>query len=69
MFNSVQGSQFIGQGFTRMLEDDAVKISQDGKGRYQDNIRVERLWRRVEHEEVYLKAYLVSSEARKDLGD
>ena len=46
-----------------------MKISQHGKGRYQDNIMVERLWRTVKYEEVYLKAYAGAGEARRELGD
>ena len=68
VFNTDQGSQFTGQRFTRMLQDHGVKVSHDGKGRYQDNIMVERLWRTVKYEEVYLKAYVGSGEARKELG-
>ena len=45
-----------------------MKISMDGKGRYQDNIFVERLWRTVKYEEVYLKAYASAGEARRELG-
>ena len=51
-----------------MLKDHGVKVSQDGKGRYQDNIFVERLWRTVKYEEIYLKAYAGAAEARKELG-
>ena len=68
MFNTDQGSQFTSQGFTQMLQDHGVKISHDGKGRYQDNIFVERLWRTVKYEEIYLKAYAGAAEARKELG-
>ena len=57
MFNTDQGSQFTSQEFTQVLKDLGVKISMDGKGRYADNIFVERLWRTVKYEEVYLKAY------------
>ena len=67
VFNTDQGSQFTGQRFTRMLQDHGVKVSHDGKGRYQDNIMVERLWRTLRYEEVYLKAYVGSGEARKEL--
>ncbi len=52
-----------------MLEDSGVQISMDGKGRYADNIFVERLWRTVEYEEVYLKAYANGTEARRELGE
>ena len=51
-----------------MLQNHQVKISMDGKGRYRDNIFVERLWRTVKYEEVYLKAYTSTSEARRELG-
>ena len=51
-----------------MLRDHEVKISMDGKGRYADNIFVERLWRTVKYEEVYLKAYAGAREARRELG-
>ena len=58
MFNTDQGSQFRSREFTQVLQDRGVKISMDGKGRYQGNIFVERLWRTVKYEEVYLKAYV-----------
>ena len=54
--------------FTQVLQERGVKISMDGKGRYQDNIFVERLWRTVKYEEVYLKAY-ASVEAQRGLAD
>ena len=57
VFNTDQGSQFTSWAFTQVLQDRGVRISMDGKGRYQDNIFVERLWRTVKYEEVYLKAY------------
>ena len=68
VFNTDQGSQFTSQEFTQVLQDHGVKISMDGKGRYADNIFVERLWRTVKYEEVYLKAYANSSEVRRELG-
>ena len=68
VFNTDQGSQFTSGGFIRMLQDHQVKISMDGKGRYRDNIFLERLWRTVKYEEVYLKAYANASEARRELG-
>ena len=67
VFNTDQGSQFTGQGFTQTLQDQGVKISHDGKGRYQDNILVERLWRTVKYEEIYLKAHVGAAEPRKEL--
>jgi len=57
IFNTDQGSQFTGQAFTGVLKDANVDISMDGKGRAMDNIMVERLWRSVKYEEVYLKDY------------
>ena len=68
VFNTDQGSQFTSLEFTQVLQDHGVKISMDGKGRYTDNIFVERLWRTVKYEEVYLKAYANAAEARKELG-
>ncbi len=56
VFNTDQGSQFTSEGFTGLLERHGVRISMDGKGRYTDNIFVERLWRTVKYEEVYLRA-------------
>ena len=67
VFNTDQGSQFTSREFTQILHDHSVKISMDGRGRYQDNIFVERLWRTVKYEEVYLKAYANGLEARNDL--
>ena len=67
MFNTDQGSQFTSREFTQILQDRRVKISMDGRGRYQDNILVERLWRTVKYEEVYLKAYANGLEARRGL--
>ena len=57
IFNTDQGSQFTGQAFTGALKDANVDISMDGKGRALDNIMVERLWRSVKYEEIYLKDY------------
>ncbi len=57
VFNTDQGSQFTSEGFTGLLKQRGIRISMDGKGRYRDNIFVERLWRTVKYEEVYLKAY------------
>ena len=63
VFNTDQGSQFTSREFTQALQDQGVRISMDGKGRYTDNILVERLWRTVKYEEVYLKAYSGGKEA------
>ena len=67
VFNTDQGSQFSSLEFTQVLQECGVKISMDGKGRYQDNIFVERLWRTVKYEEVYLKVYANATEARREL--
>ena len=67
VFNTDQGSQFTSEGFTGLLDDHGVRISMDGKGRYIDNIFVERLWRTVKYEEVYLKAYSNGREAKAGL--
>ena len=67
VFNTDQGSQFTSEGFTGLLEQHGVRISMDGKGRYSDNIFVERLWRTVKYEEVYLKAYSNGREAKDGL--
>ena len=64
IFNTDQGSQFTSEGFTGLLKQHGVSISMDGKGRYSDNILLERLWRTVKYEEVYLKAYSGGREAK-----
>ena len=63
VFITDQGSQFTSEAFTGMLLEHTVQVSMDGKGRYLDNIFVERLWRSIKYEEVYLKAYQNGSEA------
>ena len=68
IFNTDQGSQFTSLEFTGVLENAGVKISMDGRGRVFDNIFVERLWRSVKCEEVYLKDYSSLREARDGLG-
>ena len=67
IFNTDQGSQFTSEAFTGVLKARAVRISMDGKGRALDNIFVERLWRSVKYEEVYLKQYQSMREARAGL--
>jgi putative transposase len=64
IFNTDQGSQFTGDGFTAVLRGHGVAISMDGRGRFADNIFVERLWRTLKYEEVYLKAYDNVAQAR-----
>jgi putative transposase len=68
IFNSDQGSQFTSDDFTGTLERHGVTISMDGKGRYMDNIFVERLWRSLKYEEVYLNAYASVAEAKAGIG-
>jgi putative transposase len=68
IFNTDQGSQFSSAAFTGMLLDHGVSISMDGKGAWRDSVFVERLWRSVKYEEVYLKAYDSVSEARRSIG-
>jgi putative transposase len=67
IFNSDQGSQFTSLEFTRRLLDAGVAISMDGRGRAFDNIFIERLWRTVKYEEVYLRDYQGASDARGNL--
>lgn len=69
IFNTDQGVQFTSAGFTSMLTDAQVRISMDGRGRCFDNIMVERLWRSVKYEEVYLKDYQQVRDAAQGLGD
>lgn len=68
IFNTDQGSQFTSLDFTQTLNDAAVRISTDGKGRWTDNIMIERLWRTLKYECVYLNAFETGSEAREGIG-
>ena len=68
IFNTDQGSQFTSDDFTGTLERYAIAISMDGKGRFMDNIFVERLWRSLKYEEVYLNAYASVAEAGTGIG-
>ena len=68
IFNSDQGSQFTSEAFTGVLLDRKIAISMDGKGSWRDNVFVERLWKSVKYEEVYLNAYDTVAEARASLG-
>ena len=68
IFNTDQGSQFTGAAFTGVLIKNGIAISMDGKGAWRDNVFVERLWRSVKYEEVYLRAYGSVSEARASIG-
>lgn len=68
IFNTDQGSQFTSEQFTSVLKKNDIKISMHGKGRWLDNVFIERLWRSVKYEEVYLKAYDSVAEACHSLG-
>jgi putative transposase len=68
IFNTDQGSQFTGADFTGVLANNGIAISMDGKGAWRDNVFVERLWRSVKYEEVYLRAYDSVGEARASIG-
>ncbi len=68
IFNTDQGSQFTSEAFTGLLKDNGIRISMDGKGSWRDNVFIERLWRSVKYEEVYLRAYESVSEARTGIG-
>jgi putative transposase len=67
IFNTDQGSQFTSEAFTGLLKQHDIAISMDGKGAWRDNVFVERLWRTIKYDEVYLKAYASVSEARESL--
>lgn len=67
IFNTDQGAQFTAEAFTRVLKDHEIAISMDGKGRWVDNVFVERLWRSVKYEDVYLHAYEVAAALRAGL--
>ena len=67
IFNTDQGSQFTSLPFTGLLLKHRIAISMDGRGAWRDNVFVERLWRSVKHEEVYLRAYDSVAEARASI--
>jgi putative transposase len=68
IFNTDQGSQFTSAIFTGLLSEHAIRVSMDGRGSWRDNVFVERLWRSVKYEEVYLRAYDSVAEARGSIG-
>jgi putative transposase len=68
IFNTDQGSQFTSEDFTQVLKDAGVQISMDGKGRWMDNVFIERLWRSLKYECVYLHAFHDGAEARQEIG-
>ena len=69
IFNTDQGSQFTSAAFTGALAAAGIRISMDGRGRWMDNVFIERLWRSLKHEDVYLKAYADGREARAGIGE
>ena len=68
IFNTDQGSQFTSVEFTQLLKDNGINISMDGKGCWRDNVFVERLWKSIKYEEVYLRAYETVNAARNGIG-
>ena len=68
IFNTDQGSQFTSEAFTGRLKKDEIAISMDGRGRWRDNVFVERIWKSIKYEEVYLHAYASVNEARTSIG-
>ena len=68
IFNTDQGSQFTSEAFTGRLKENGIAISMDGKGRWRDNVFVERIWKSIKYEEVYLHAYASVGEARTSIG-
>jgi putative transposase len=68
IFNTDQGSQFTSEAFTGILGTRGIRISMDGKGRWMDNVFIERLWKSVKYEEVYFNAYNSMAEAKRQLG-
>jgi putative transposase len=68
IFNTDQGCQFTSEAFTGRLKEEGIRISMDGKGRWRDNVFVERVWKSIKYEEVYLHAYETVHEARTSIG-
>jgi putative transposase len=67
IFNTDQGSQFTSTEFTGLLKENGIRISMDGKGSWRDNVFVERLWRTIKYDEVYLHAYVSMNDAKNHL--
>ena len=67
--NTDQGSQFTSLAFSQLLKDNNIRISMDGKGSWLDNVIVERFWRTLKYEEVYLKAYTDGPDAQRQIGE
>ena len=68
IFNTDQGSQFTSEAFTARLKKEGIAVSRDGKGRWRDTVFVERIWKSIKYEEVYLHAYASVAEARTSIG-
>jgi putative transposase len=68
IFNTDQGSQFTSHAFIKVLQENVIRISMDGRGRWRDNVFIERLWRSLKYENVYINAYETGSEARVGIG-
>jgi putative transposase len=68
IFNTDQGAQFTSEAFTGVLQAAGITVSMDGRGRCMDNVFIERLWRSLKYEEVYLKAYPTVAEAKAGIG-
>ena len=68
IFNTDQGSQFTSTDFIKVLASREIKISMDGKGAWRDNVFIERLWRTIKYEEVYLHGYANVPDARASIG-
>ena len=69
IFNTDQGSQFTSEEFTEALSDSGVRISMDGKGRWMDNVFIERLWRSLKYECVYLREFETGVDAKREIGN
>jgi putative transposase len=67
IFNTDQGSQFTSAAFTAVLLAAGIKVSMDGRGRWMDNVFIERLWRSLKHEDIYLKGYADGHEAKRGI--
>jgi len=67
IFNTDQGSQFTAEAFTNILRSNSIGISMDGKGRWRDNVFIERLWKSVKYEDIYLKAYASMAKVKNGL--
>ena len=67
IMNTDHGSQFTSQAFTELLKENKIKISMDGEGSWRDNVFVERLWRSVKYEDIYLRAYESVAEVKTGL--